>query len=183
MKNIKKYALMSIGLILALSIFAFALPKAQEGIALLIQDVFVTNTAANPVPVSDVNAKTQTPYQFFITVSVDPGVASKTVYYSLPAGKMFVAEHISFEGNAATGQTVLYSVLTHISPNPTYYQTYLPVLSKSIAGTFDYFSGGQDVKLYANTSSFGAKVSRPVGSATTGYATGTFTVVGYLIDE
>jgi hypothetical protein len=99
---------------MALSVLAVAFGLAGSGrvIADALKDVFVANTAANPIPVQNRDEPARQPFQHFGTFTIADPASGGSDSFAVPAGKRLVIEYVSFRSNILTGgnQIVSFSV-------------------------------------------------------------------------
>lgn len=141
--------------------------------------VQLDDSATNPVFVRDVDRPTAQPFQQEVIVTVNDGESGQNGFIIVPAGKLFVIEHVSALGSAPTDQTIdNVGVLTHILPDLSQRQHYLNITKQESAGV-NFYRVSQQVKLYGN-GSVGVRFSR---FPAVGTVTFRFTVSGYFVDK
>jgi hypothetical protein len=132
----------------------------------LAQSVFVSNTSANPVPVSD--GRTQISF-FASETTGSPGECDGLNIYTVPPGKQFVAEFMSFI--MITGLNATADTATLFGSNGLLASF---ALSKATAGRW---AGSQSIHLvYPSGTTLGFN-TQPEGATDCG---GGITVGGYL---
>jgi len=141
--------------------------------------VQVGNSGTNPVLTRDVDRPTAQPFQQEVMVTVNDGESGQNGFITVPAGKLFVVEHVSALGSAPADQTIDNAgVLTRILPDLTQRQHYLNITKQESAG-INFYRVSQQVKLYGN-GSVGVRFSR---FPAVGTVTFRFTVSGYFVDQ
>ena len=168
MRKLKNYIASGIGLILFVTV-----------IALFVQTGHGGNPAANPNPSGGIDLTTMEPFQQEVTVTLNAGQSGQNVPINVPSGKLFVIEQVSAYGSAPSDQRINFSLLTHIAPDLSSRSHRLLFDKITTSGT-SYYTVSQMVKIYADTPSAYARVSRsPAIDSVTFY----FTVSGYFVDK
>ena len=143
--------------------------------------VEVANTAANPLPLVNVNDARQ-PFQTRLTFNIDPGSTQNEAGFDVPAGKRLVIEHASARVQGPAGQQFVAQIQTRVFPNGSATGVHWLVLTHQ--GTFsgiDVFTSNHDMRVYAEPS---VPNTRYIVTRTdlTGTAFAEATISGYLVN-
>lgn len=158
----------------------YALQKGDWNVGIVgMPTVKVESDKTNPVYVRDIDNPARQPFQQEVELMLDPGEGGENVAINVPIGKLFVIEQISASGFAPAGQKMLFSVMTHISPDLVT-RKHLLQTTNSTFGASNFFMASQSVRIYADTPSALARVERDF---TTGTATARLVVSGYFVDK
>lgn len=132
---------------LAVMLGGLLAPKAVHAVvAALVQ---VTNTSANPVPVTDVG--TLEPFQTFCVGSDGVGVVTDQCTFTVPANKRLVVRTASVQLIADAGVRVLRSGLSvDMGGTASLFLVPAPFTGTGNLGTFDYSQGTQQLTVYAD---------------------------------
>ena len=97
--------LIALGVLLGGTVFRDQIANAKS----LAQSVFVSNTSANPVPVTSADDPGRQAFAFFKSDSFGPDEDSHHVSFTVPAGKRLVIESVSVNGlvDTGTGQKIV----------------------------------------------------------------------------
>jgi len=153
------------------------------------KDVIVTNTPANPVPVTGsvevVNDTLFVPYIKTASVLDSPDTQLQ-VTFDVPDGKRLVLETVAVQASVPSGQKVRVSLDSQINPaiNP-YVIGFLSVQSPGPISGFEYYVANQPFKLRqdwfsGSTAEIIVRMSRDSSSGLAGLLV---TVYGYLVDS
>src|SRR5262249_52275501 len=129
--------------------------------------------------VRDVDNPTKQPFQVEVKVTAAAGVSGQNGSISVPSGKLMVIEHVSARGTSPVGQTLMYSVSTHLIPDLTLRSTILPTTSQPF-GNLNFFYASHALRLYGDAPGISVRVDR---DASTGTASTSFVVSGYFVDK
>ncbi|MFL6157935.1 MAG: hypothetical protein ACJ72D_17725 [Marmoricola sp.] len=175
---------------------SFLVPPTYAATKSAISNVFITNTAAHPVPVSGSLAVTngpanpvpisgqvnvaddRQPFQTRVFYHLDDGQYFDETSFDVPAGKRLVVEFISAEARVPTGQTPVIGANTYGGAVgiPIALEQQGPVDSGSVL-----FTGTHQVLEFAPTGSYSFLVERGNSAGTApGKSDGSIYVSGYL---
>jgi len=154
------------------------------------KDVIVTNTPANPVPVTGsvevVNDSLYEPYIKTAFFEIADGVRLGEVTFDVPDGKRLILETVAVQASVPEGQKVRVSLQAQVNPaiNP-YVIGFLPVQSPGPILGVEYYVANQPFKVrqdWFSGSNAEIKVSmlRDLSGGTGGLFV---TVFGYLVDS
>ena len=110
---IREHRLISgiVGAVLAALIFVMAQPVVANAAAAVLR-VIVENTAANPVPIRDIDSVARQIYQANYGGILNNGEANGcVVLFDVPAGKRLVIEHATLNAFAPPGQELLFQLV------------------------------------------------------------------------
>jgi hypothetical protein len=141
--------------------------------------VKIGSDPANPIYVRDVNGSKPQPFQQEVEVMLEPGMGGQNAGIMVPVGKLMVIKQVSASAFAPLGQKLLFSVLTHVTPDLTLRRNFLQTTHDSFGGS-NFFLASQSVHIYADTPGAAVRVDRDL---TTDLVTTTFVVSGYFIDK
>jgi len=139
--------------------------------------VSVVNTASEPVPTFDVDSRARQPFQEVLVKILNPGEANGGSSLTVPAGKRLVIEHVTADAIAPSGQGLWLSIVTTIGGNADFREFHLVVHPSQIPFLRIV---SQPLRAFANP---GTLVTASVKRFdTTGQASVSFTISGYLVD-
>lgn len=129
------------GITLLALLLAVLAPKATRAVAAAL--VQITNTAATPVPTSDVS-----PLQpFEQTCDTTQQIVCQI---SIPAGKRLVVQTVSFEVLTAPGVVVTLAAVNTTAPEAAFFT--VPVVFTGTANGNNFHTGTQSLRIYEDTS-------------------------------
>ena len=186
--RLSKKTLIRMGLVTA--VVAFTLLSGSPVLAASNKDVIVTNTSADPVPVTGsvevVNDALYEPYIKTASFELANGVRLGEVAFDVPNGKRLILETVAVQADVPSGQKVRVSLQAQVAPaiNP-YVIAFMPVQSPGPILGVDYYVANQPFKLrqdWFSGSNAEIKVS-VLRDTSTGTAGLLVTVFGYLVDS
>jgi hypothetical protein len=145
------------------------------------KDVIVSNTAANPALVRNVDERRSQPFQrpFFVdlTATEDSGEAT----YTVPANKRWVIEYTSMRASLLPDQTVFVNVMTTAGGQGAFHP--MLVSDQGLYGALQLLGGAQQVRLYADPgSTVRVQFAREPSGGTRGGANFFMTLSGHQVD-
>jgi hypothetical protein len=159
-KAITALLLVLVSVVLGATVF-----REQVAHAAAILNVFVTNDASHPVPVTSADDPGRQAFAFFQSDSWEAGEDSHHVQFTVPTGKRLVIEAVSISGSLDThGQKMVTAAIqAHVNGKfedyfmtPTFTGVNTSARDVYIASqqTTVYADGGTDVLLFGSRDSF-----------------------------
>ena len=145
-------------------------------------NVFVTNSAANPVPTRDVDNPARQPFQQDQVISIHAGTFGGDATFTVPKGKRLVIEFVSIHVSYPTGQKPTFAFLQVETANsnkfPNNHNFVLTFQAPDLNS--DVFAGASPTRLYADP---GTTVTLSLRrNSSIGEGLGSMSVSGYLVD-
>ena len=141
--------------------------------------VTVGNSSASPIPVFNVDNPVSQPVAADIELPLNAGeVFKRFTLFTVPAGKRLVIEYASYWASVGAGDLPFIQIMAAVGGPTIFYA--VPVSKVGAQGGGDFFSGAQNLRVYANP---GTDVTIQFDrnlSATP--ATGRMAFSGYLVD-
>ncbi|HTO69736.1 MAG TPA: hypothetical protein VMR31_07730 [Myxococcota bacterium] len=159
---------------------SLATGTAQSAVASLVQ---IVNTAANPVPMQDMDNPARQPVTILTSIHVSANAANGYVEpaYQVPVGKMLVIEYIGASTTVIAPEHV-FSVTLFDSNNSTY--AYAPVVdlgTDSTNANLHAVMASQSVAMYVGPGD-SVNIGVQTNAASSGVGSMPVQVTGYLVD-
>jgi hypothetical protein len=139
----------------------------------------VINNENRPIPVSDVNAPFEQPFQIELNFNFDPNHTGGGSSFVVPAGKRLIIEFVSGNIYLEQGKAVDFSLATNVSGTTAHHRLLLNELWPS--GTYSIsYNVSQNVKIYADPL---AEVLVYVNNTEGGEGSVFVSISGYLVDS
>lgn len=172
---------------------SFLAPPAFAAGGKVIQDVFITNTADNPVPVTGsvavdepvtVDGQVQVadqrePFEIRVEIPVANGASTGSGNFQVPEGKRLVVEFVAASVSLPNGQTPLLSA----NANSGALGFPIPLDLQGVGNGNAFYRGSMDTLDFASAGFYFLDLERqnPGGGALSGSAGGFVYLSGYLV--
>ena len=112
------------------------------------KDVVVTNTAASPALVRNVDEGSRQPFQRPFAVNLAPTESFGEATFTVPAGKRIVVEYASLRASLPPGQTVFVNIATTTAGQSAFHP--VVVSDQGMYGVLHLVGASQQTRIYAD---------------------------------
>lgn len=145
------------------------------------KNVTVANTAANPALIRNVDEGSRQPFHRQFSVALPAGEAGGEVTFTVPAGKRLVIEYASMRGSLLPGQTVFVNIVTTVAAQDAFHT--VVVADQGLYGAIHLVGAAQTTRIYADPGTVvRVQFVRDPSAGAPGHAAFSMTLSGYRVD-